>query len=89
MWIAPVATPSLRELALPCFDQEQDNRVGGMNGNAAIRGINTGVAPFAGVSVSGVSTEGPTPGMAVKARQGGPNVAGYQRGEVVRITIAG
>jgi hypothetical protein len=47
-----------RELALPCLDQEQGNRAGGMNGKASYPGINAGVAPFAAVGVSGMGAQG-------------------------------
>lgn len=49
---------SRRELALPCLDREQGNRTGGMNGKASYPGINTGVAPFAAVGVSGMGAQG-------------------------------
>src|SRR5690606_33245073 len=42
LWvIMPMQKPA-GELALPCLDQEQGDRAGGMNGKAADPGINTG-----------------------------------------------
>lgn len=75
-----------RELALPCLDQEQGNRTGSMNGEAANPGINTGVAPLAAVGVSGMGAQGSDAlDNRGKPAKGGPNVAGYQRKEVAAI----
>ena len=77
---------SRRELALPCLDQEQGNRAGGMNGKATDPGINTGVTPFAAVGVSGMGSQGADAlDNCGKPAKGGPNIAGYQRVEVAAI----
>jgi hypothetical protein len=74
-----------RELALPCLDQEQGDRTGGMNGKAADPGINTGSAPLAAVGVSGMGAQGADAlDDRGKPAKGGPNVAGHQRVEVAR-----
>jgi len=75
-----------RELALPCLDQEQGDRAGGMNGKAAYPGIDTGVAPLAAMGVSGMSAQSAdTLDDRGKPAKGGPNIAGYQRVEVAAI----
>lgn len=76
-----------REHALPCLDQEQGDRAGGMNGEAANPGINKGVAPLAAVGASGMGAQGADAlDNRGKSAKGGPNIAGYQRVEVASIT---
>ena len=75
-----------REFALPCLDQEQGDRAGGMNGKAADPGINTGVAPLAAVDVSGMGAQGAdTLDDRGQPAKGSPNITGYQRVEVAAI----
>lgn len=75
-----------REPALPCPDQEERDRAGGMNGKAAYPGIDTGVAPLAAMGVSGMSAQSAdTLDNRGKPAKGGPNIAGDQRVEVTAI----